>query len=111
MHRAGLKTEVCTKPSLLKFYLVAMVSAKDKRKRALVTLLRNLAGLSGFTMGVTRDSTEAEIRKAYCALSRKVHPDQEGDTEDQKRFNIACGDWCDAASAVSARALAHPRGM
>ena len=108
MHPTGLKIEVCTKPSLLKFYLVAMVSAKDKRKQALVTLLRNLAGLYE---GVTRDSTEAEIRKAYCALSRKVHPDRGGDTEDQKRFNTACGDWCDTASAVSARALAHLRGM
>ena len=108
MHAAGLKIEVCTKPSFLKFYLVAMVSARDKCKRALVTLLRNLAGLYE---GVTRDPAEAEIRKAYCALSRKVPPDRGGDTEDQKRFNTACGDWCDAASAVSARALAHLRGM
>ena len=78
MHPAGLKIEVCTKPSLLKFHLVAMASAKDKCKRALVTLLRNLARLYE---GVTRDSTEAEIRKAYCALSRKVYPERGGDTE------------------------------
>ena len=111
MHSRGLQIEVCAQLSFVKFQLVAMVSVKDTCKRALVTLLRNLAGLYGFTMGVTRDSTEAEIRKAYCALSRKVRPDRGGDTEDQKRFNVACGDWCDAASAVSARALAHLRGM
>ena len=29
MHSIGLKIEVCAKASLLKFYLVAMVSVKD----------------------------------------------------------------------------------
>ena len=52
MHSIGLKIEVCTKASLLRFYLVAMVSVKDKSNRALVTLLRNLAGLYGCTMWV-----------------------------------------------------------
>ena len=29
-----------------------------------------------------------------------MRPDRGGDTEDQKRFNTAYGDWCDAAPAV-----------
>jgi len=42
-----------------------MVSDKDGYKRALVTLLRTLAALYGCALGVTRESADAEARKAY----------------------------------------------
>ena len=75
-----------------------MVSAKDSWKRALVTLVKTLALLYGCCVGLTRESTDADVRKAYRTLSRKVHPDKPGgNLEDQKRLNAAYGAWCDAA--------------
>ena len=75
-----------------------MVSARDNCKRALVTLLKTLALLYGCCVEVTRDSTDAHVRKAYRTVSRKAHPDHGGDLEDQKRLNVTYGAWCDAAS-------------
>ena len=74
-----------------------MVSATDKSKRALVTLIRSLALLYGCCVTVSRESLDADMRKAYRTVSKKVHPDRGGDTEDQKRFNAAYREWCDAA--------------
>jgi hypothetical protein len=53
-----------------------MVSAKDSWKRALVTLVKTLALLYGCCVGLTRESTDTDVRKAYRTLSRKVHPDK-----------------------------------
>ena len=74
-----------------------MVSATDKYKRALVMLIRSLAVLYGCCVTVTRDSLDADLRKAYRTVSKKVHPDRGGDTEDQKRLNVAYREWCDTA--------------
>ena len=74
-----------------------MVSDKDRYKRALVTLLRTLAALYGCCVGVTRESADAEVRKAYRAVSAKVHPDKGGNAEDQKKLNATYKEWCDVA--------------
>lgn len=76
-----------------------MVSASDKCKRALVTLIRTLASLYECTMKVSRDSSDADLRKAYRTVSKKAHPDHGGNVEDQKRLNGAYKEWCDAASS------------
>ena len=74
-----------------------MVSDRDRYKRALVTLLRTLAALYGCALGVTRESADAEVRKAYRVVSTKVHPDKGGNAEDQKKLNVAYKEWCDVA--------------
>ena len=71
-----------------------MVSAVDQAKRALVALLRTLAAAYACAVRVTRDSADAEIRTAYRAVSRKVHPDRPtGCAADQKRLNVAHEKW------------------
>jgi len=46
---------------------------------------------------VTRESADAEARKAYRAVSAKVHPDKGGNAEDQKKLNATYTEWCDVA--------------
>ena len=71
-----------------------MVSALDQAKRALVALLRTLAAAYACSVKVTRDSADAEVRTAYRAVSRKVHPDRPtGSAADQKRLNAAHDKW------------------
>ena len=66
----------------------------DQAKRALVALLRTLAAAYACAVRVTRDSADAEIRTAYRAVSRKVHPDRPtGCAADQKRLNAAHEKW------------------
>ena len=62
-----------------------MVSAVDRAKRALVTLLKLLATAYGCVADVTRDSTDLEIKSAYRKLSKRVHPDKGGD---KHRFEL-----------------------
>ena len=70
-----------------------MASAKDLAKRALVTLIRFLAGVYSSTVVVKRDSTEEDVRKAYRTLSRTVHPDRGGRVADQQQLNAAYEKW------------------
>ena len=56
-----------------------MPSALDLAKRALVTLLRALAVTYGVPVDVSRDLEDAEVRRAYRTVSRKVHPDRGAD--------------------------------
>ena len=85
-------------PPIHWFTFEVMVSAKDNCKRALVTLLKTFATLYGCSVELTRNSTDTDVRKAYRAVSRNVHPDRGGNTEDQKRLNVTYGDWCNANS-------------
>ena len=63
-----------------------MVSALDRAKRALVVVLRSLASTYRCSVNVTRDSSDAEVRKAYRAISRRTHPDRGGTVHER---NIA----------------------
>ena len=69
-----------------------MVSAVDQAKRALISLINLLSQIYKFRVTVTRDSGDADVSKAYRALSKKVHPDKGGKTEDQKKLNNAYSD-------------------
>ena len=55
-----------------------MVSASDRAKRALVTLIKYLAGVQGVTLDVTRVCKDDGLRKPYKKLVLKVHPDKGG---------------------------------
>ena len=71
-----------------------MVSALDKAKRALVSLLRLLAAARNFVMTVDRNSSDKDVASAFRKLSAKVHPDKAGgNASEQKRLNSACAVW------------------
>ena len=53
-----------------------MVSETDRTKRALVSLLKTLAGIYAVTLNVTRESSDKDVSSAYRKLSRKTHPDR-----------------------------------
>ena len=83
-----------------------MVSALDQAKRALVALLRTLAAAYACSVKVARDSADAEVRTAYRAVSRKVHPDRPtGSAADQKRLNAAHDKWQALLKAAPGRGL------
>ena len=53
-----------------------MVSFFDRCKRALVTSIRDLALAYTSSVDVSRDVSEAGLKKADRTLSKKVHPDR-----------------------------------
>ena len=55
-----------------------MVSAVDRAKRALVSVLRQLAALYSVVLDLTRESADSAIKTAYRKVSRKAHPDRGG---------------------------------
>ena len=53
-----------------------MVSNLETAKRVLVTLLKSLAGIYSVVLGLTRESTNTQVKAAYKKVSLKAHPDQ-----------------------------------
>ena len=93
-----------------------MVSTLDAAKRVLVVLLRTLAATYNCAVGVTRDSSDAVIRKAYRTMSLKTHPDKGGAEEDQGGSEQALGQAGSAPNAqvhptCSPQAPKEPRRM
>ncbi len=80
-----------------------MVSAIDRAKRALVTLLKALAASYGVVLQLARDSADRDVRSAYRKVSRKVHPDHGGSVADQTQLNAAHDAWQEASSKPSRR--------
>ena len=80
-----------------------MVSTVDTCKRLLVNVIRTLAGVYGCCVTVTRESSDADVKKAFRKLSKKTHPDHGGSTADQQRLNSAYEDWCKAVQEKGSR--------
>ena len=73
-----------------------MVSAVDICKRTLVKLIHTLASAYGCCVTLTRESSDADVKKAFRKVSKKTHPDHGGSTADQQRLNAAYEEWCQA---------------
>ncbi|CAE7432135.1 unnamed protein product, partial [Symbiodinium necroappetens] len=69
------------------------LSRVQQAKRALVTLLLALARAYGVDTAVSRESADADVKKAFRKLSRHVHPDKGGNPEDAQRLNAARDVW------------------
>ena len=66
-----------------------MASDIDRAKRALVTLIKQLARKYKYQTDTSRDSSDGDVRKCYRSLSRKVHPDRAGThTDAQMRRDV-----------------------
>ena len=50
---------------------------------------------------MTWDSADTAVRSAYRKVSRKVHPDHGGKTEDQQKLNDAYSQWENATKEAS----------
>ena len=70
-----------------------MVSAIDRAKRALVTLVKQMAVLYRVTINIDRDSDDGAVRSAYRKVSMKSHPDKGGREEHQKKLGEAYDTW------------------
>lgn len=84
--------------------LKIMVSAIDLAKRALVTLLNKVACVYAVVLGITRDSSDGDVRQAYRKLSKKCHPDKGGKPEHQQSLNAAFDAWEDTQRAAKEKA-------
>ena len=68
------------------FLSAGMVSIVDRVKRALVTLLNQLAALCNLVLGVTRGSTYTEVRGAFKTLSRRCRPVRRSGSDEHQRL-------------------------
>ena len=70
------------------------MSPAARFKRALVTLLLELARVYGLTMSLNRDSADDVVKKNFRKIMLRAHPDKAGGSEaTAKRLNAAweCG--------------------
>ena len=68
-------------------------------KRALVTLLLELACVYGLTLDLNRDSQDETVKKGFRKVMLRAHPDKPGGSEAKaKRLNAALEKWNDARS-------------
>ena len=79
-----------------------MVSAIDRAKRLLVSLLKTLAAAYGVALKLSRDSSDVDVRSAFKKVSRKAHPDKGGSIADQTALNSARDNWQDAVTQAAA---------
>ena len=75
------------------------LSCLVRAQRALVSVLLVLARAHGVVVPVTRESTEAEVAKAYRRVAKLVHPDKGGRKRDFQELQAKKEVW-DAARAA-----------
>jgi hypothetical protein len=80
-----------------------MVSSIETAKRMFVTLLKSLAVIYSVVLGLTRESTDTQVKAAYKKVSRRAHPDQGGEAKHQASLNAARDAWEDALRASKGR--------
>jgi hypothetical protein len=80
-----------------------MVSRIETAKRMFVTLLKSLAVIYSVVLGLTRESTDTQVKAAYKKVSRRAHPDQGGEAKHQASLNAARDAWEDALRAGKGR--------
>ena len=68
-----------------------------------MTLLKSIAVIYGLVAGLTRESTDVQVRAAYKKVSRKAHPDKGGAEEHIKAMNAARDTWEEALRAGTGR--------
>ena len=84
---------------LLFFHPLAM-SPAARLKRALVSMLLQLAHAYGLTLSLTRDSGDDVLKSCFQRVMLRVHPDKPGGSEAKaKGFNDAWDRWTKARRA------------
>jgi hypothetical protein len=86
-----------------------MVSAIDRAKRLLVSLLKKVATTYGVVLQLSRESSDVDLRSAFKKVSRKAHPDQGGSVADQTALNTARDNWQDAVQQAAGKHGGDPK--
>ena len=84
-----------------------MVYAVDMAKRALVGLLHRVALLYAVTLGVKRDSPDAEVKRAFRKVCKKSHPDRGGNKAHQQELTTPYAAWENAQRAAEEKAASR----
>ena len=80
-----------------RFSLLAFMSPSSRFKRALVTLLLELARVYGLTLNLNRESQDDAVKAGFRKVMLRAHPDKAGGSEaSTKRLNAAWEDWTKA---------------
>ena len=80
--------------STLEFSFGAAMSPAARFKRALVTLMLELARMYGLTLTLNRDSQDDVVKAGFRKVMKRAHPDKAGGSEENtKRLNIAWENW------------------
>ena len=69
------------------------LSATLAAKRALVKLLRTLAVPYGVGLDITRDSSDADVTRAFKKVAAKAHPDKGGKLQDSQQLHATRDAW------------------
>ena len=69
-------------------------------KRALVKLLLALAAAYSLVLNVNRDTSDADVLKAYRRVALKVHPDKGGGVADMQKLTDARATWDQARTSA-----------
>ena len=70
-----------------------MPSELDTAKRVLVSLLKALAAKHKLALLLSRESSDAEVRKAFKKVALRSHPDKGGNVNDFQELSAANDEW------------------
>ncbi|CAE7470127.1 unnamed protein product [Symbiodinium sp. CCMP2592] len=79
------------------------VSALQRAKRVLVSVLLSLAAAYGLDLKLAREASDDEVTKAFRRVTRRVHPDKGGAAADAQRLNAARDAWLTATTNSKGR--------
>ena len=80
-----------------------MPSEVDVAKRELVKVLKSLAAKYTIDLQLSRDSSDADVKKAFRKVSLKAHPDKGGAVADFQKLSLAKDCWQDACKNKAPR--------
>ena len=69
-----------------------------------MSLLNHVAVLCSLALGVAREPSDAEVRRACRKLSKTCHPDRSGKREHQQSLKCASSAWEEAQTVAKGRA-------
>ena len=72
-------------------------------KRAFVKVLLALATVCEVALKVTRDSSDAELTRAFRLVSLRAHPNKGGTTEHAQQLNAVKAAWAEARTKLNWR--------
>ena len=89
---------------------LSCMSPSARFKRALVTLLLELARLYGLTLSLNRDSQDDVVKLGFRRVMLRAHPDKSGGSEAATPYPFPFS-WCSANARARGLPKYTPRGI